>query len=510
MENKFTEELFSRLNPEERIFKFRSAEISGKIIIINFLVRSDDYKNLLTDRLREKLRDVCVDILPDELTVSIGFTQTEATKKNVVNKIVEYVFREHKSIFPIIEKAKFEFENDGAVFTVTTTLEKYVYDYAKGIDLAGKLKEYLDTEFMEEAEIVFNDKPNSEYAPVPEIRVSAGAIRVIDAKPTNVYVKGPMDYPRYIVDIAEKEKEETNLTLCGVVSDINMRKIVKPDAKIKEKELYTFLLNDTTARVKCKFFAKVKEGFDWGTVFFDNAKLLMNGVYKYDSFDNKYCFYASSVAAAEIDFSSIQLKSDFNFDYGKYLHVVPEPYNDVAQYNFFEMQNDNPDLINNVYVVFDLETTGLSTESDEIIEIAAIKIEKGKFTEKFSTFVKPSESISREITSITGITDAMVVHAPTASEMIPDFFHFAKGSILVGHNIGNFDIPLLNTQAAKYKYEFNNDFEDTLTLARRKLNLSRYKLSEVCSALNVPLVGAHRAINDVAANAKVFLKLKNL
>ena len=59
----------------------------------------------------------------------------------------------------------------------------------------------------------------------------------------------------------------------------------------------------------------------------------MNGVYKFDSFDNKFCFYPNSIADAKIDFESINLKSNFNFDYGRYLHVAPEPFNDVAQYN---------------------------------------------------------------------------------------------------------------------------------------------------------------------------------
>lgn len=510
MENNFTRELFSRLSLEERIFKFKSVEVSGKVIVITFLLRSEDYKNILNDRLREKIRDLCVDILPKDLTVSIVYSQADATKQNVINKVVEYVFRDHKSVYPIFENADYEFENDGATFVLSTTLEKYVYEYAKGIDLAGKLKAFLDTEFMEEGEIVFTEKPNSAYSAVPEIKVSSGSIRVIEAKPTAIHVKGSFEYPRYIVDIVDKEKEENNLTLCGAISDISMRKIVKPDAKIKEKELYTFLLNDTTGRIKCKFFAKVKEGFDWGSVFCDNAKLIMNGVYKYDSFDNRYCFYASSVAEAEINFDSINLKSNFNFDHGRYLRVAPEPFNDVAQFDLFENQSVHPDFIKNVYVAFDLETTGLSTESDEIIEIAAIKIVNGQFTEKFNTFVKPSDSIPKEITNITGISDEMVKNAPTIAEMIPDFYHFAKDAVLVGHNIGNFDIPLLNAQAAKVKYEFNNKFEDSLPLSRRKLNLSKYRLGDVCSALNIPLIGAHRAINDVAANAKAFIKLKNL
>ena len=69
---------------------------------------------------------------------------------------------------------------------------------------------------------------------------------------------------------------------------------------------------------------------------------------------------------------------------------------------------------------------------------------------------------------------------------------------------------MLNTQARKVKYKFDNDFIDTLPLAKEKLRMSKFKLGDVCEKLDVPLIDAHRAINDVAANAKVFLKLMNM
>lgn len=512
MTNEFFTELNDRLNPEERIFKFKSVELDGCVLTVDLLVRSTDYDKFLDERLRNKVREISAAILPEDVETSVRFFKTFADESSVINKIIEYVFREHKSVYPIFAAAKYGFESEGDICSVSITLEKYVCEYVKGINLAREIHDYLDGEFIEEVEIAFMEIPNSETQEVMPEKFYVPTTRVVEAKITKAYGKAPTAKPKYICDVEEKSKEDLSVTLCGVISDIKSRKIVKKDVRGREteKELFTFLLNDTTAAVKCKFFARERKEFMWSDVISDNKKVVVGGAYKYDTFDNRFCLMVNSIAEAEIDFATIDKKSNFNIDYGRYMYVMPEPFNDVAQNYMFD--TDVPDLNalkGTVYVAFDLETTGLNVDGDEIIEIAAIKIVDGQFTEKFSTFVKPSCQIPKRITEITGINDEMVDTSPTAAEVIPDFYRFANGCTLVGHNIGSFDIPLLNSQAAKYKYEFNNPFIDTLPLARGKLKLSKYKLSEVCAALNVPLVGAHRAINDVAANAKAFLKLIN-
>lgn len=511
MDNGFCQALNDKLNPEERIFKFKSAELSGSLLTVVFLVRSTDYDKVLDDRLKKKVNDIAATLVPEDITVSVRFSKAFADDTSVQNKIIEYVFNEHKSVYPIFAAAKYNFESEGDFCTITVTLEKYVCEYAKGINLAESLGEYLDTEFVEEIEVSFIETPNSETKEVVPEKFYVPSARFIDAKPTKVYAKGAINQAKYILDVVEKNKEDTALTLCGVISDIHCRVISKPTARIKEKELFTFLLNDTTSSVKCKFFANPKKDFSWSDVFVDNAKLIMSGNFKYDNFDNRFCFMANAVADADIDFSSINVESNFNIDYGRYMYINPEPYNDVAQNNMFETDMTNLDIFKGTsFVAFDLETTGLNVDGDEIIELAAIKIIDGHFTEKFSTFVKPTERISARITEITGIDDEIVADAPLPKQVIPDFYRFAKGCILVGHNIAEFDIPFLNNQARKVKYRFDNDFIDTLPLSREKLRMNKYKLGDVCERLDVPLIGAHRAIHDVAANAKVFLKLMNM
>ena len=511
MDNNFCRLLDEKLNPDERIFKFKSAEMVKKNLTVTLMVRSSDYKDVLTDRLKEKVQKIAQEIVPETVVVTVLFIKAHADERSVVNKLIEYIFLQHKSVYQIFSNAEYKFDLDGDYGTLSITIEKYVCEYAKGIDLSLELHDYFDTEFFEDIEVIFIETENKAAAHVEEVNVYSKQIRLVTAKPKTVFVKGVLEYPRYICDVLRIEKEEGNITVCGVISNIKCRKIIKPEAKVKEKFLFTFLLNDTTGKIKCKFFARPRENFSWEETIIDGLHVILNGSYKYDSFDNRFVIMVNSIAEAEIDFDSINVKSDYNFDLGKYFYVMPEPYNVVAQNDMFDIDMTDLDIFKDTkYVAFDLETTGIDTQGDEIIELAAIKIIDGQFTEKFATFVHPHSKIPKKITEMTGITDDMVAFAPSVEEVIPDFYHFAKGCTLVGHNIADFDIPFLNYHADKIKYEFNNPFLDTLVLARQKLRLSRYKLGDVCKALKIPLIDAHRAINDVSANAQAFLKLMKI
>ena len=84
-------------------------------------------------------------------------------------------------------------------------------------------------------------------------------------------------------------------------------------------------------------------------------------------------------------------------------------------------------------VVFDLETTGLSAVNHQIIEIGAVKVENGKITDRFSTFVNPQEPIPFKIEELTGISDEMVMKAPAIEEILPEFLRFCEGCVLIMH-----------------------------------------------------------------------------
>jgi len=165
--------------------------------------------------------------------------------------------------------------------------------------------------------------------------------------------------------------------------------------------------------------------------------------------------------------------------------------------------------IDGSFVVFDIETTGLSSINDNIIEIGAVKIKNLQIVDTFETFVNPQVHISKFITKLTGITDDMVKEYPSIEEILPKFLDFIKDSILVAHN-ANFDVTFIKTKARNLGMEVDNPVLDTLELSRHMYeNLKNYKLDTVAQHLGVSLENHHRAVDDAKATAEIFIKSIN-
>ncbi len=162
--------------------------------------------------------------------------------------------------------------------------------------------------------------------------------------------------------------------------------------------------------------------------------------------------------------------------------------------------------LEDTFVVFDIETTGFSSIKDKIIEIGAVKIEKGEIVNTYSTFVNPERPIPFKIEQLTSINDDMVMDAPTIEVILPEFLAFVGDAVLVAHN-ANFDVGFIE-QNCRYQ-DIEHDFTslDTVGLARVLLpNNSRYTLNIVAKALGISLENHHRAVDDANATAEIFLK----
>ena len=110
------------------------------------------------------------------------------------------------------------------------------------------------------------------------------------------------------------------------------------------------------------------------------------------------------------------------------------------------------------YICFDVETTGLSLEYHEIIEISAVRVKNGNICEVFSSLVHPSESIPQFITNLTGITNEMAKHAPEPQSVLPRFIEFIGDNVLVGHNAASFDMNFVYDACEKCDLILKNDF----------------------------------------------------
>ena len=158
------------------------------------------------------------------------------------------------------------------------------------------------------------------------------------------------------------------------------------------------------------------------------------------------------------------------------------------------------------YVVFDLETTGISPYNDSIIEISAVKVIGGKVVDTFSTLVNPRRSIPYGATAVNGITDDMVEDEPYLEEVLPGFNAFIEDFILVGHNIASFDMKFIWKAATEHLGQtFSNDYIDTLPMARKRLpKLAHHRLVDLAEYYNISTEGAHRALNDCIMNQQCF------
>lgn len=164
------------------------------------------------------------------------------------------------------------------------------------------------------------------------------------------------------------------------------------------------------------------------------------------------------------------------------------------------------------YVVFDVETTGLSAVYDTIIELAGVKIKGGEIIDRFESFANPNQSISQTISDLTGITDDMVKDAPQVDVVLKDFYEWTKGTTLVAHN-ASFDIGFLNQGYQRISYpKVTIPVIDTLELARYLFpQLGNHRLNTLCKHLDIELTQHHRAIYDAEATGYLFWKmLQNL
>ena len=163
--------------------------------------------------------------------------------------------------------------------------------------------------------------------------------------------------------------------------------------------------------------------------------------------------------------------------------------------------------MNTEYIVFDIETTGLSQKKNKIIEIGAVKVKDGEEIDRFSEFINPEEPIPYSIEQLTSITDEMVMHAPTVDVILPKFLEFCGDDIVVAHNAA-FDTGFIKKNAKDLGMKFDNTIMDTMTLSHVLLpELGKFTLDRVCKALNVKNEHHHRAVDDANATAKIFVKL---
>ncbi|KAF1677492.1 DNA polymerase III subunit alpha, Gram-positive type [Staphylococcus hominis] len=166
------------------------------------------------------------------------------------------------------------------------------------------------------------------------------------------------------------------------------------------------------------------------------------------------------------------------------------------------------DLKEATYVVFDVETTGLSNQYDQIIELAAVKVKDGEIIDKFERFSNPHEKLSETIINLTHITDDMLVDAPEIEEVLTEFKEWVGDAIFVAHN-ASFDMGFIDTGYERLGFgPSTNGVIDTLELSRTiNTEYGKHGLNFLAKKYGVELTQHHRAIYDTEATAYIFIKM---
>ena len=158
------------------------------------------------------------------------------------------------------------------------------------------------------------------------------------------------------------------------------------------------------------------------------------------------------------------------------------------------------------FVVFDIETTGLNSHTNKIIEIGAVKIKAGRIIDRYSQLINPGISIPYYITEITSITNEQVANQPKIDEVIGKFVDFIGDAVLVAHN-APFDMGFIKRDIKEYlNIDLENSVIDTLQMARDLFpDFKKYGLGDLNKSLGLALEKHHRAVDDSQATANMFI-----
>ncbi len=342
------------------------------------------------------------------------------------------------------------------------------------------------------------EAPPEEPLPPPEIIVAPRVFTIENYKP----IDGAN--PKYAVYIADLNGGQTGVTVCGTISFMEERMTKKG------KPFFSFSISDGSGQLRLSYFTrkatleKVRALKVGDSVCFTGDMELFNGSL---SFRPKAVDYGTPPEGFVPEARPSRPAP------ARYTAVTPEPCEDLVQGKLFGETSLPAGFEKEKFVVFDLETTGLNNNPvagpmDRIIEVGAVKIEGGKISEKFSTFVACPVRLPEEIIGITGITDDMLVGAPPVETVMADFYKFCEGCDLVGHNV-QFDYKFIRYYGEQEGYLFDAKTFDTVTLAQQLLRLNNYKLNTVADHFGFTF-RHHRAFDDAFVTAKIFMELIKL
>ena len=473
-------------------------------------------KNEVDEQSRNEIFGFLQKYLILDSKLEIKYKKSFLDNSLIQTAVMEYFKTHNASIFTNLTNDNISIKKDVSMI-VTLSLPELFNEYIKTNQIQQKLKEYLEHQFLAEFFvnlIIGNIKSDDNLLQKRKLGVPTPVAKRIKRyevfEPAVLLGREISTFPELI---REQKSEKQSVILAGKISNINKKEFKSKRAKAKNSDVmnhyYTFELNDTTGTISCIYFSSLSNEVKLDKLF-NEMSYLFQGDVRQNRF-GKFTYFIRYINVCRFDenLPKQQLQNEENIKVelkDEYQFVYPKTYYNPQQSKLFDIEYYNDFIMQNTFVVFDVETTGLDATNCEIIEIGACKVEKGVITKVFQSLVKPKHMIPDMITELTSIDNYMVKDSPPIEQVLVDFALFAKDCVLSGYNVG-FDMGFIKNAGKKIGIVFENRVEDAMALAREKMIIGNYTLKNVAKHLDVSLNNAHRALNDALATANVLLKL---
>lgn len=491
------ETLIEKKFPTYEDIRLHSVEyfLEKNIFAFEFLVKENNIdQEALTEFLKQQFN----------ADAKVKITKSYFDEDFLELKVAKF-FQQDKEIFQNnFNRDIYEVHYEDDLIVITFLGDIHFCGYIQG-GVAQSLEKYLYRSFVENFEVRTKVDREAEEIKVETIHVPLRALEVTDLKPFIGKPEG--DMPAFICDI---DKEYDRAVICGLISKVEEKVKKNPNTNGKRKtneKYYTFELADASGKVSCLIFPSLANHDKVKTL--DGKEVVCTGRIKAGRF-GEFQMMVQTVTLCKIlttEPPKSKLEKDEPMYYSK---VFPTEVVVYEQSNLLEGKKefDVSKLQGKTIVVFDLETTGLNPSKDRIVEIGAVKLVDGKFTEKFSTLINPEVTMSEKNMKIHGISNEEVRYCPVIDDVILDFYKFSYGAILCGHNINGFDVPFLKENARRFGFDFLNPRIDTLDLASRFVKGARNnQLGSLCTHFGIQNERAHRAYEDAIATGQLLIRI---
>lgn len=480
------------------------------ICTITFLYPST-VKEMTDEEKQEIVAWIRGNLALEKIDLKVKFMRVFVEEKLILKALQNFFEKRYKLVTSYVGLENFSVKITNIDVIVDIQLTARMIDFFAEHRIVAELSKFLKTNFL--VEFTINLIENKQL--VDEVDIENVQMKTTYRLPQRYSVEVVKDLvgvgitpkPEYLSFITGPKEA---VIVAGFIKRIERKDYIAKKGRYagEQKTYFSFQIADGKGKMDCMYFSSKRN-----VAVMDELEeadfVLVHGDVRLNQ-QNKLCLYADKLALATFVEQEETPTTVNETPIGPVVEI--EKLTALEQDSMFELQDKyNAKITGKTIVVFDIETTGLDPETDQIIELGAVKIENGNIIEKFSTFVKPTKKIPYEVVELTGISEDMVADAPPIELVMKDFYEFTRGCTISGHNVIGFDIKFIRREAENLGLEFDNPLIDTMNEARvARLKITRFNLGAVTKALGITLEGAHRAWNDAYATAQVLLKLNEV